>query len=176
MTNSIAYNGHCVWPGCFGQAWGYGIPICYQHLDHALRTVAFRVYEETPAEAEIRRLKWAREYRKNKTRTARRENVKRTRRDMPGWVYYISINDMVKIGYTTDITRRMRDYPPASQLIAVHPGTEQLEKMMHHRFRRDLVQGREWFTPSPDLLGHCERVVAQHGDPSQFEYHSPATA
>ena len=75
-----------------------------------------------------------------------------------GWVYYLQVGRLVKIGYTRDIEQRMRQYPPNSSLLAVHPGTPKVEREMHHKFLHLLNKGREWFTIAPDLVEHVESV------------------
>lgn len=50
-----------------------------------------------------------------------------------GYVYYIRINQHIKIGYAKDVTKRMRLYPPGSELLAVEPGTMRDEKDRHAR-------------------------------------------
>ncbi|UAJ79965.1 GIY-YIG nuclease family protein [Leifsonia sp. ZF2019] len=95
----------------------------------------------------------------------------------PGWVYYIRMGDLIKIGYATDVAKRMRNYPPSAQLLAAHPGTIELEREMHKRFSPDLARGREWFTESSDLSAHIAQVVAQFGDQSgqSYQYTRPKT-
>lgn len=65
----------------------------------------------------------------------------------------------------------MRSYPPEAELLAVHPGTRELEAEMHRRFVGSRTAGREWFRETPDLTEHIALVVAQFGDPVQHRYH-----
>lgn len=76
----------------------------------------------------------------------------------PGWIYYLLVGGLVKIGYTADLERRMKQYPPHSTLLAVHPGTPKLEREMHHKFLHHLSNGREWFSIGDDLTAHIEDV------------------
>lgn len=84
-----------------------------------------------------------------------------------GWVYYIRVDERIKIGYSADVRERMRAYPPHSDLLAVHPGTRTLEREMHAMFKGALAAGREWFHPVPDLLAHIEQVVTEFGKPAE---------
>lgn len=88
----------------------------------------------------------------------------------PGFIYYILINEQIKIGYSADVTLRMRHYPPGSKLLAVEPGTLHTEKERHQEFGRDLARGREWFTPSKKLMAHIDSIVSELGDPSALTY------
>lgn len=92
------------------------------------------------------------------------------RQNDPGWVYYIRMGDVIKIGYATDVTKRMRAYPPSAELLAAHPGTPQVERDMHKRFSADLARGREWFQESPELTAHIADVVERFGDQSDLSY------
>ena len=95
----------------------------------------------------------------------------------PGWVYYIRMGDTIKIGYATDVAKRMRAYPPNAELLAAHPGTELLERQIHKQFGEHLARGREWFKPADELLAHIASVVERFGDQSHqaYEYTRPKT-
>ena len=83
----------------------------------------------------------------------------------PGWVYYLQVDDRIKIGFSLDVKRRMRAYPPNAQLLAVHPGTKILERQIHEQFRGILASGREWFHPAKELHDHIGQVLDQFGPP-----------
>lgn len=95
----------------------------------------------------------------------------------PGWVYYIRMGDVIKIGYATDVTKRMRAYPPSAELLAAHPGTQAVEREMHKRFKADLARGREWFRESAELAEHIAQVIEKFGDQSglSYQYTKPKT-
>lgn len=79
---------------------------------------------------------------------------------VPGWVYYIRVNDVIKIGYAKSVTARMKHYPPNATLLAVEPGTLELEKRRHDHFHAHLAWGREWFHPTNELLTWIEQLRA----------------
>lgn len=95
--------------------------------------------------------------------------------DAVGHVYYVRVGDLIKIGYSSDVRRRLKAYPPDSVLLAVEPGPSSVEGERHGEFRAFLERGREWFRPSRQLLAHIEALVAAHGDPKRFahEYRRP---
>jgi hypothetical protein len=93
-----------------------------------------------------------------------------------GWVYYLRVGDQVKIGFSSDVRRRLRAYPPGSELLAVEPGDKKLERRRHNEFFEWLAAGREWFEPSAELLKHIQDVVDVHGDAGHYahSYRAPA--
>lgn len=111
-----------------------------------------------------------RHYRDLKAQEDQRSELER-RAMNPGWIYYIQIDDRIKIGFSLDVKSRMRAYPPNAHLLAVHPGTKKLEREMHEQFRSALAAGREWFHRAPEVLEHIEQVVAQFGPPETKHIH-----
>jgi hypothetical protein len=95
----------------------------------------------------------------------------KAREGQPGWVYYLRIGDQIKIGYSSDVKRRMKSYPPTAELLAVHPGSKALERTMHEQFASSRAIGREWFHPHAVLTEHIAKVVEHYGKPSRFAYH-----
>lgn len=76
-------------------------------------------------------------------------------RDVTGpTIYAIRLHNMVKIGYTENLARRIRSYPIASlqQLLLVRPGSKDEERAIHERFRPFTAAGREWYAPAPHLM------------------------
>lgn len=101
---------------------------------------------------------------------ARADNKLRAHReaadpDSTGHVYYMRINGRIKIGYTGNLRQRSRAYPPGTELLAIEPGTRDLEAKRHAQFSRDLAQGREWFAESAALSEHVTRLSEMHGVP-----------
>lgn len=87
---------------------------------------------------------------------------------LTGVVYYLRINGMVKIGYTKNLARRSRAYPPGTELLAIEPGTQYTERERHQDFSRWRAKGREWFTESEQLRNHIDSLVAEYGLPDDM--------
>lgn len=83
-----------------------------------------------------------------------------------GWVYYLAIGDLIKIGYATNVRNRMRSYPPNAQLLAVEPGNKTLERTRHQQFDTHLRRGREWFADVAELRTWIHGVREEHGNPA----------
>ena len=87
---------------------------------------------------------------------------------MNGWpavVYYMQVGDLIKIGTTRHLQRRVSYYPPGSRLLAVEPGAEAVERHRHEQFADLRVARNEWFRPGAELMAHVE-VLAAAGLPA----------
>lgn len=89
---------------------------------------------------------------------------------VPGWVYYLKMDDLIKIGYAASVRHRMRAYPPNAELLAVEPGTPKLEKARHSLFHVHLARGREWFHLNPELDDWIRNVICKYGPPDDHRY------
>lgn len=87
-----------------------------------------------------------------------------------GTVYFLRSGGHIKIGWTSDLAKRMRTYPPDSTLLAHHPGTRKDEQCLHRKFAVHRTHGREWYTLSPVILEHIKGVVAEHGQPDTVDF------
>lgn len=67
-----------------------------------------------------------------------------------GFVYFIRLGDLVKIGYTSNARKRFYALQP-SEVLHMEPGTMADEQRCHLAFRHLRVEG-ELFRPEPDLL------------------------
>lgn len=75
-----------------------------------------------------------------------------------GVVYYLMIDNIIKIGFTTNFERRRSEYPPTAHVLATEPGDQQLEARRHRQFNKQLTNRREWFEPSAELWNHIRNL------------------
>lgn len=94
--------------------------------------------------------------------------LKNSSPEADGLVYYMRINQQIKIGYTTNLTQRSRAYPPGTELLAVEPGTKETERERHIKFSRFRKRGREWFVEAPELTEHMSALAEQFGVPEKL--------
>lgn len=153
----------CVWPKCNLRVTDqFDVHLCENHALHVQRTVAeCKTYKDDAP----RRAREAVE-----AKIDAGEGLDPSTDKVPGWIYYIRIDDAIKIGYAKNVAQRMRHYPPTAKLLAVEPGTYKLEKVRHSLFYLDLAWGREWFRPSPHLEAWIEELRRHYGDPSGHAY------
>lgn len=176
----------CAWPGC-DDMYGQRNPqtgeiiynrvgiLCWKHadliadavLEDRVRVLDFQHHELTAKAADAQQRDRERERRDAR----QKELADAVRGDKPGFVYYLQVGERIKIGYSTDVKKRMRAYPPGSKLLAVEGGSPQLEAQRHREFAGSLVDGREWFRPDEILLEHIDRTAQMDSDGRQFAHH-----
>jgi hypothetical protein len=152
----------CSWPSCGERGGWNGTPLCAQHANDVWAIVdetqpqGFKDALRDQRIAFLRQMEQEEERERAKRTSASTDNATR-----PGYIYYLRVGDLIKIGYTLYLEDRMKAYPPNSELLATHPGTRQTERQMHHRFLHLLKQGREWFIEGDDLMAHIEDVSSK---------------
>lgn len=147
---------------CHTHAVDVAIAVIQQQADHN-RTAQF--FSRMSTERAIRLEQWRREDEKYEAEKAA------LRKERDGFVYYIHIGERIKIGYSVDVKRRMRAYPPGSKLLAVEPGDRDLERKRHQQFAGSRTEGREWFQPTVDIMELVQELVDVYGEPKRFAHH-----
>jgi hypothetical protein len=89
---------------------------------------------------------------------------------IPGWVYYIELDGLIKIGFSKNVTNRMRQYAPTAKLLAAEPGTKKIERARHQHFGGHLARGREWFHDVPPLREWIDTVINEYGGAGHLAY------
>jgi len=81
-----------------------------------------------------------------------------------GFIYFLRSGDLIKIGFATNVQRRISSLqianPAPLVLLATMKGSPRREKQLHHRFRSLRVSG-EWFSPGANLLKFIKIVQEQ---------------
>lgn len=81
-------------------------------------------------------------------------------------VYYVQVGDLIKVGTTSDMKRRLRAYPPNAVVLATETGSFLRETERVEEFAEYLAGRREWFHPGPRLMAHItelRRVASANG-------------
>lgn len=158
--------GLCCWPDCDinlkpGNYFG---PLCAMH--------AFNIYlkAETFESIEWSEMRVQAGYRVAREQQQQAE-LSASRGSAPGFIYFALIDGQIKVGYAAEVKKRMRSYPPTAELLAVHPGTKDLERQLHQQFRAHLMRGREWFKDCDEIRAYCTQTVTTFGDPARYAYH-----
>lgn len=80
------------------------------------------------------------------------------RREELDVIYYVQVGELIKLGTTTNLARRMNGYPPDAAVLATEQGSYGLEGERIEQFSEYLAGRREWFHPGPRLVAHIESL------------------
>lgn len=148
----------CATAGNYGDVCGVEVPrgvpveLCGRHLYQAWEYVSSVL--SSPAAADSLR------------RTRELDRAKRVTATTRGRVYYLLIDRLIKIGYASDLSRRLREYPPTAELLSHEAGDAELEQLRHRQFEQFRRCGREWYYPAEPLMLHIASIVA--GSPTRL--------
>lgn len=78
-------------------------------------------------------------------------------------VYYVKVGDLIKIGYTSDLRSRIRNYPPGRRLLATEQGSKPLEQQRLREFASLRVHGNEWHRIDAPLMVHINKLRRADG-------------
>jgi hypothetical protein len=147
----------CCWPGCHSEQWAeLKVPMCRPHARHIHRVLA--------AQEQAQHDGWQTQYEARMAANRAANQV----------IYYLQVGGHIKIGWTSQLERRMRNYPPNTTLLAVHSGTRSDERQLHRKFAVHRSHGNEWYPLVPVILDHIKRVVAEHGEPPAVAFGAKA--
>ncbi|UDL14911.1 G-I-Y Y-I-G endonuclease [Arthrobacter phage Sarge] len=155
LTANKRLHGDCAIDGCiFPHV--HSLPLCEDHAYAAWAEVnGWRADKAASDKAEADRIAWRQQWVDN---VHERTKVAEETRTAPGTIYYLQVENLIKIGFTRDLSVRLQAYPPMARLLATHPGTFQLEADLHKKFSAHLADRKEWFLPHGALQEHIERV------------------
>lgn len=78
-----------------------------------------------------------------------------------GFVYYVRLGQLVKIGFSTNVEQRLKSFRTTHAdiaLLATEAGTARTERRRHAAFDAYRVRG-ELFTLGPELAAHISRLI-----------------
>lgn len=90
--------------------------------------------------------------------------------DLPGDVYYVRVGSLVKVGWTTDLYRRIRAYGADAELLVHYPGTRRDETNLHRNLAPSRAKGREWYHDDPIIRAFVANAVRQYGPPQITDF------
>lgn len=87
-----------------------------------------------------------------------------------GQVYFLRANGLIKVGWSSDLEKRLKAYGPDVELLCHYQGSRQDETLMHRQLRPYLAKGREWFKDCNLIEDVIADVVKRHGPPRMAAY------
>lgn len=129
----------CCYPDCLAEPWPEArAPLCWDHMVDVSGQVMLEVSDRTPLEPSRSQL----------------HGAVPPLNDQRGQVYFVRFGHNVKIGFTTNLKRRLKDIPH-EEILATYPGSRRDEKRCHALFadlRLETTHGREWFHMDQRIL------------------------
>ena len=164
----------CMWPDCSSRRMGDEMYVCRFHatlIESALDDL--RIAEDDEYAARLQRWRDSLD-RNNEAMNAGEFGDAELPSD--GFIYVVQQDNLIKIGFTTNLDRRLRTYPPNAVVLATGPGTKYMERTIHQRYGEHLERGREWFADCDDIRSFVADMVERYGEPDpkyQSRYRSP---
>lgn len=156
----------CISPGCReGESPRSRLGLCDHHLEWCRKDLDMMSEADLAA---YKKEKWEDQNRLwREQRDA--EQAKRLEDQKNSVVYYIDFGKRIKIGTTSNLSRRIAQFSqPISSVLAVEPGSFDLETHRHRQFAHLRYNKTELFDRNEWLMEHIEKTRMEFGDPAQF--------
>lgn len=165
----------CLVPGCGQNLMIYGgfippedrnvnttLPLCFNH--------AVMIWQQVqrdrwlPEVIETAEQLHARHVAEEAARQHEQAQAFKARRD--GLMYFVRINDLVKVGWTRDFRRRLKEYGAGAVVLCHYPATSDDETTLHRQLRSVLAKGREWYHDGDVIQLFVTQAIERHGPPT----------
>lgn len=132
-------------------------PICSRHALNLFRRMAKALDEADPVYGfeNVKPVQFAPEDKKL-ARNYRSKTAARERREI---VYYLLVDGLVKIGYSSNFKNRLKGYPPHAHILGTEQGGRDLERVRLRQFEHLRASRYEWFHPGAELRAHIETLT-----------------
>lgn len=137
------------------------LPLCIEHALIAWQNVQMDKHEPLIIETNEMLLERAKAEEAEQQEAAKR----RRRQSMNGHIYFVSINGLVKVGWSRDVHERLRAYGPLAKVLCIYPGSRMDETNLHRQLRPVLARGREWYEDCKVIADFVAKAVEQYGEP-----------
>lgn len=150
--------GRCSHPGeVFIGHEGY---LCERHVDSIWRRVERRD-SDRPTEVVIGRE--GRDYTRAEARA--RRTASRRQPSAMGEIYFVQVDELIKVGWTSKLAERVRAYGPNAVLLVNYPGTRADESALHRQLTPARYRGREWYSDGDVIRMFITEAIEKHGPP-----------
>lgn len=147
--------------------------VCERHANGIWETVEMR--DATHRDQNIPGME-SRDYIRSDARKIRA--VERRKPTSVGEIYFVRIDDLIKVGWTSKLADRIRAYGPKAELLANYPGTRADEAALHRQLTPARFRGREWYSDTDIIRAFVAEAVAKHGRPrfARIDWTEPKTS
>lgn len=153
----------CVVGNCRGVGtlpFGWEGDICERHAYEIWRRVEWRDAENCDTVIPYAE---AREYDRADARAKR--STERRKPTSMGEIYFVKVDDLIKVGWTSKLADRVRSYGPKAELLAHYPATRADESALHRQLTPARYRGREWYSDVPAIRLFIDEALRKHGSP-----------
>lgn len=165
----------CIVDGCKFQVpkrlrGGIEFPVCTPHAVAVWMDVEARAEEPEiqEATAALRARRQAESQEREAQEQAEEDAYQRRYRAglVPGDIYFIRANGLIKVGWSADVERRLKSYGPGIEVLCVYAGTRQDETTLHQQLTPSRAKGREWYHDDAIMQAFVADAVTKHGRPN----------
>lgn len=150
--------GRCRHPGVlFIGHEGY---LCESHADKVWYKIEWRDADRSSEEIVGRE---GRDYTRVEARAKR--TVERRKPSSMGEIYFVQVDELIKVGWTTKLADRVRAYGPNAVLLANYPGSRADEAALHRQLTPARYRGREWYSDGDIIRMFISEAIEKHGPP-----------
>lgn len=82
-----------------------------------------------------------------------------------GQIYFVLVDGLVKVGWTSKLADRIRAYGPKAIVLANYPGTRSEEGTLHKQLTPARAHGREWYHDGDIVRMFVDEAIAKYGPP-----------
>lgn len=85
-----------------------------------------------------------------------------------GEIYFVLVDGLIKVGWTSKLADRIRAYGPKAILLANYPASRSDESALHRQLTPARFRGREWYSDCDVVRLFVNEALEKHGPP-RFE-------
>lgn len=147
--------------------------ICEQHADAIWERVEWR--DARDRDQDVPGME-GRDYIRGDARKVKA--VERQKPTSVGEIYFVRIDDLIKVGWTSKLADRIRAYGPKAELLTNYPGTRADESALHRQLTPSRFRGREWYSDTDIIRAFIAEAITKHGRPrfERIEWTEPKTS
>lgn len=93
-----------------------------------------------------------------------------------GHIYFVKIGDLVKVGWSSRLIERLKQYGASAEVLVHYPATRSDEALLHQQLEPSRAKGAEWYRDDPILRAFLNRALEEHGPPTVIpKWRTPRT-
>lgn len=140
------------------------LPVCHRH-QVIIRKQAQANWVDDPDMVAARE-RWAEEAVRKDDARKRRDTLDRENGGTEGQMYFVRLNGLVKVGWSSKLRTRLKQYGADVEILCHFPATREDETLLHRQLRPYLAKGREWYQDCQLIHDVVDGYIEQYGRPT----------